>query len=368
MRKDEKSRILIVDDEESNIRLMASVMESCGYRVQSARNGIEAYEKAREFQPDLIFLDIMMPVMDGFEACKKLREEPATSDIPVVMITGLGDRDSRIKSLEAGANDFLTKPFDVTELKVRARNLLKIKEFGDFLKTHNELLEKEVKKKTGQLKETLNELNLSQEKLKESYLDTIYRLTIISEYKDESTSSHILRTRHYCKLIASSLGWPERSVEAFSYASLMHDIGKVCIPAELLLKPAALTPEEFSLVKTHTTIGAQILKDSSSSFLQIAEKIAITHHEKWDGTGYPAGLKGEEIPLEGRMMLLADQYDSLRSARPYKLPRSHEEVVRVILDGDGRTDPGHFDPQILELFENNHKLFDRIFEKHQHPF
>jgi putative two-component system response regulator len=363
MRKDEKSKILIVDDEDRNIKLITTVMEQSGYRTQSSHNGVEAFEKAKEFTPDLIFLDILMPGMDGFETCRKLREESVTKDIPVVMITGLDDRESKIKSLEAGANDFLTKPFDITELKVRARNLLKIKEFGDFLKTHNDLLEREVKKKTSQLKETLHELNLSQEKLKDSYLDTIYRLTMIAEYKDEATPTHILRTRYYGKLIAAAMGWSERAVEAFSYASHMHDIGKVCVPAELLLKPTSLTLEEFALVRTHTTIGAKILNGSESMFLQIAEKIALTHHEHWDGSGYPAGLSGEEIPLEGRMMILADQYDSLRSVRPYKIPIGHDEVYRIITEGDGRTKPGDFDPQVLEVFKNNHRQFDRIFEK-----
>jgi putative two-component system response regulator len=361
----EKPKILVVDDEESNLKLIYSVMSTCGYEIETARNGLEALGKTKEFKPDLIFLDIMMPELNGVETCRRLKDDIATKNIPVVMITGLEDRESKIKSLEAGANDFLTKPFDLSELKVRAKNLLRIKEFEDFLRTHNEVLEQEVKKRTAQLKEAIQELNLSQEKLKESYLDTIYRLTIVAEYKDEGTASHIFRIRHYCKIIAQALGWAEKAVEAVSYASLMHDIGKVGIPLEILLKPNKLSAEEFALIRTHTTIGAKMLHGSTSSFLQVGENVALSHHERWDGTGYPKGLKGEEIPIEGRILILADIYDALRSARPYKHGLDHKEVYDIIVHGDGRTMPEHFDPQILKIFIDRHKDFDVVYEKYK---
>ncbi|MHC9544233.1 MAG: HD domain-containing phosphohydrolase [Vulcanimicrobiota bacterium] len=366
MEKVAKPRILIVDDEERNLKLISSVMETNGFIHDTAKDGNEALEKTKIFHPDLIFLDILMPGLNGVDTLKKLREDLTTRNVPVVMITGLEDRESKIKSLEAGANDFLTKPFDITELNVRTKNLLKIKEFEDFLKLHNEILEHEVKKKTSQLRETMQELGMSRDKLKDSYLDTIYRLTIVAEYKDEGTASHILRIRHYCKLIATAIGWSDKAVEALSYASHMHDIGKVGIPSEILLKPAKLNFEEFALIKTHTVIGARILHGSSSTFLQVAERIALTHHERWDGSGYPQGLKGEDIPLEGRILILADQYDSLRSVRPYKPPSDHKDVYRVLTEGDGRTMPEHFDPKVLDVFRKNHKEFNEIYEKYKH--
>jgi len=244
--------------------------------------------------------------MDGYETCRRLRENPETRYIPVVMVTALGDQESRNKGLEAGANDFLTKPVDKTEVLIRAKNLLRVKEFEDFLKQHNELLETEVTKRTAQLKTALQELSASnthlkdsRNKLKEGYIDSIQRLTVVAEYKDEDTAFHIKRVSYYCSFMAKNLGWSEEDAETIFYASPMHDIGKVAIPSDILLKPAKLNPEEFALMKTHTTIGGRILHGSVSGFLQMAEKIAMTHHERWDGNGYPKGIKGEEIPIEG---------------------------------------------------------------------
>lgn len=363
MKADGKPKILIVDDEDRNLKLISSVMKEAKYTYETAKNGVEALKKAELFHPDLIILDVNMPEMNGISACKRFRALPLTANVPVVMITGMDDRELKISSLEAGANDFLTKPFDLSELKVRTKNLLKIKEYEDFQSRHNKILEEEVRKKTCQLKKALDELGKSRDKLEESYLDTIYRLTIVTEYKDEGTASHILRIRHYCQMIARKLGWPDKASEDLSYASHMHDIGKVGIPSEILLKPSTLNEEEFALIKTHTTMGARILQGSSSSLLRLAQSIALNHHERWDGTGYPRGLKGEEIPLEGRIMIIADQYDSLRSSRPYKPPSTHEAVFKILTEGDGRTMPAHFDPKILRLFNEMHNDFNRIYER-----
>ncbi len=358
-------KVLIVDDEEKNIKLIGVILKKHGYEFESAKNGAEALSRTLHGRPDIIFLDIMMPDVDGYAVCRALKADATMRNIPVVMITALDGRDAKIKGLEAGANDFLTKPVDSVELMVRVKNLLRIKEFEDFLVHHNELLEAEVAKRTEQLRFALEKLSLSQKHLKDGYLDTIYRLTIVAEHKDEETASHIRRVGHFCAHIARELGWPSERIEDLQYASPMHDIGKIGIPTDILLKPAKFTPEEYALMKTHTTIGGRILHGSRSSLIQMAERIAMTHHERWDGSGYPRGLKGEDIPIEGRIMQLADHYDSLRSKRPYKPSYDYVKAFRIIVDGNERTKPQYFDPQLLELFKDTHRSFEEIYEQHR---
>jgi putative two-component system response regulator len=363
------AKILLVDDEASNRKMMAGLMEHYGYIYETAENGIEALTKCGDFQPDLVLMDILMPGLDGLEAIKRLKNNPATKNIPVVLVTALDDRESRIKGLEAGASDYLSKPIDRSELIVRVRNLLKIKEYEDFILRYNTLLEDQVNRKTEKLKkanEAMTNLNASlketQLEIKESYMETVRRLTIVAEYKDEETSGHIKRICNYAKILSKELALPKRVAENLFFASPMHDIGKIAIPSEILLKTSRLTNEEFALMKTHSDIGSKILGGSQLEFLQVAERIARTHHERWDGGGYPKGLKGEEIPIEGRIMIIIDQYDALRGKRPYKPSLNHETVYKIITEGDGRTMPRHFDPKVLTAFKNVHKELEAIFD------
>ena len=353
MKDNKNHRILVVDDEIKHLKLMGTILKNYGYSYKTAGNGHEALAKTKEFSPDLIFLDVLMPEVDGFETCRKLKKDPITRHIPIIMVTAFSERESRIKGLKLGANDFISKPIDSTEVMVRAQNLIKAKEY------------EEAKKMTKEIKSALRKLSKSRDELKDSYQEMLHTLTAVAEYRDEETASHIQRIGHYCKLIAKNLGWLEEEQETISFASPLHDIGKVGIPAEILLKHGKLTPEEFALMKTHTAIGVRILRGAKSKYLQMAERIALTHHEKFDGTGYPHGLKGEGIPIEGRIAIIPDQYDSLRSSRPYKPKFEHEKAFKIITEGDRRTRPGHFDPGIFEIFKDCHMLFKEIYEKNQ---
>ncbi len=344
------AKILMVDDDRSVVELMSMVLQKQGYRFSSAQDGVEGLEKAREIVPDLIILDISMPKMDGLEMCRRLRADPATQMIPVVMFTALSDRSMRIKGLSAGANDFLTKPVDNTEILVRVGNLLKVKKYQDFLEAHGKILELKVEERTRQLREAL--------------IDTVQRLTLAAEYRDEDTYVHVKRISYYTAVIVKHLGLPKPQADVMFYASPMHDIGKVGISDSILLKPGQLTSAEYEIMKTHTTIGARILRGSGSPFLRSAEKFAISHHERWDGSGYPMGLKGEDIPIEGRILGIIDQYDALRSRRPYKPPLPHEEAVRILTVGNERSSPDHFDPKVLEIFRDCSGEFDDIFAAH----
>lgn len=349
--ENKKYKILIVDDDERNLKLMGAILTKHGYSFETAKNGFETLEKVKAVHPDLIFLDIMMPEMDGYEACRRLKNNFQTEHIPVVMVTALEDRNSRLEALNAGANDFLTKPIESMELMVRAKNLLRVKGYSDFLKKHNEILDCQVEIRTTQLKE--------------SYIDTVLRLTRTAEYKDLETANHIKRSGYYATVIARDFGWPADKTENIVYAAPMHDIGKIGIPSEILLKPTRLSPEEFELMKTHTIIGQNILSGSVSNILQMAELIAVSHHERWDGTGYPKCLKHESIPIEGRIYNICDQYDAIRSKRPYKPAIEHKETVKIITEGDDRVKPWHFDPQVLEAFKHSADEFDKIFNRHQ---
>jgi putative two-component system response regulator len=292
-----------------------------------------------------------------------LKSNARTEHIPIVMLTGLQSREDRLRGIAAGANDFLTKPVDGEEFALRVSNNLKVKEYHDFLEHHARILEEQVRERTEEIRNALEKLKTANSLITRGYIDTIYRLAVVSEFKDVETGSHIKRIGFFTKVLASVLGMGDDFKETIRHASVMHDIGKVGIPNSIMLKPAALNDKEWKMMKSHAEIGARILSGSDSPYLSMAEQIARSHHERWDGSGYPAGLRGEAIPLAARITTIADQYDALRTRRTYKPAFSHGATMRTITEGDGRTLPTHFDPRVLEAFVENGRRFEEIFEQ-----
>ena len=350
MTKPHTPTILIVDDEPSNLKLMHTLLKAEGYGSLRAVCGADALALAATHHPDLILLDIMMPEMDGYEVARQLKANPHTRNIPIIMTTALDDRASRLKALEMGAEEFLTKPVDRAELSIRVRNLLRLKEYADFLADHNHRLEEQVTARTTQLTE--------------SYRETIYTMTLAAEYKDEETGLHVTRISYYCRAMAEYLGMDAEFRDCIFYASPMHDIGKIGIPDHILLKPGSFLPDEWEIMKTHAALGAKILARGNSPYLRMGAEIALNHHERWDGGGYPNGKRGEETPLSARLMNIADQYDALRAKRPYKPAFDHAKAMQIITQGDGRTLPGHFDPAVLAAFKDCAEIFRGIYAEH----
>lgn len=350
-------RILIVDDDQTTRAITEAVVGSHGYEFETAADGIEALAKVG-LGIDLVLLDVVMPGIDGFEVCRRLRSDPVAYDTPVMMLTSMTERDHRLKAVEAGANDFIPKPIDVTEFRIRAASLLKLKDAQDAVKNYHKHLEDLVRQRTASLRTALEQMAEAQRVTYLAQLDTVERLAIVAEYKDRVTARHIERMSRYSGVIARGLKLPPGEVEIIQHASRMHDLGKIAVPDVILGKPSALDSREWQVMRQHAAIGASILANSSSQLLQAGQVIALSHHERWNGSGYPAGLAGEAIPLWGRICAVADTFDAVTSERPYKPAYSNDIARQILLDGRGI----QFDPKVVDVFFD---FFDEIVEIQQ---
>jgi putative two-component system response regulator len=335
----ETSRIFIVDDTSEDLTILSELLSD--FRRNFALSGADALNQLSTTKqlPDLILLDIVMPGMDGFEVCRRLKGSDRTREIPVVFITAMGDANSETTGLGLGAVDYISKPYNSAAVKARVKTHLALKKAREALKLQNLSLEEQVAARTDQLAQALVQVQ-------NGSLETILRLSRAAEFKDECTGEHVIRMSRYSAAIARRLTFPEKEVEKLLHAAPMHDVGKIGIPDSVLLKPGKLDAKEWECMKSHTLIGAKIMTGSSSEIIQLAETVALTHHEKWDGSGYPHQLSGEQIPIFGRIVAIADVFDALTSQRPYKKAFTVEEATEIIEQGRNV----HFDPAIVDAF------------------
>lgn len=351
MKNMENCTVLIVDDTPTNIDIL---VESLGddYDLSVATDGAAALDQVKREKPDLILLDIMMPGMDGYDVCDRLKKDLVTADIPIIFLTALGEVKNKTRGFEIGGVDYITKPFEITEIKARVKTQLSLLMARRELAAQNEILENRVRERTREL------LGIRDA--------TIRSLAALAECRDTDTGNHIWRTQKYIVCLAE---WyrdiaPDGTlpdIEILGKSAALHDIGKVGVPDHILFKPGPLTAEEFDLMKNHTIKGWDTIRKAQEglppdNFLRYAEEIAYTHHEKWDGTGYPRGLKGTQIPLSGRLMAVADVYDALISPRVYKKALPHSEAVQIISRDSGT----HFDPDMVTGFMEVQETFRHI--------
>jgi cyclic di-GMP phosphodiesterase len=341
-------RILVVDDVQQNLLFLGALLESFGYEVETALDGHMALAKL-PLDIDLVLLDVLMPGLDGYQVARQLRMDPQFGDVPIVMVTALDSREDRLRAIEAGANDFIAKPVDRTELLIRVGAQLKLKAAQDALRWHQRDLQRQIERRTAALRLAVKETAEAQRRTHDAHLDTIRRLVLATEVKDPFTAGHLQRIGQYSTVLARALHLLPGEVENLSQAIPMHDVGKLGIPDAILLKSGPLTARERAVMQSHTLIGARLLSGSPSSLVQAGEAVALTHHEHWDGGGYPQGLKGDEIPLCGRLCAVVDVFDALTSDRPYRQALPHEEVLARLREGRGT----RFDPAICDLFFAN---------------
>jgi len=327
--RDTRQTLLLVDDEPINLQVLRHTLQD-HYRLLFAKDGARALELAHDHQPDLILLDIMMPGMSGYDVCTQLKADQATSSIPLIFVTALSDAEDETRGLELGAVDYITKPFNPGIVRARVR-------------THLSLVQAR--------------------ELRETRLQIVQRLGTAAEFKDNETGLHVIRMSHYARELALAAGYDEAAAEELLHAAPLHDVGKIGIPDAILQKPGPLTPEEWEVMRRHPLIGAQIIGEHPSGLLHTAAAIALHHHEKWDGSGYPHGLAGEDIPLVARIVALADVFDALTSTRPYKRAWPVEEVMAFIAEQSGR----HFDPALVAHFQQRLPEILRIRSQWQEP-
>jgi len=350
----EARRILVVDDVEQNLALLGGLVRSLGYEVETARDGLEALAKLA-LGVDLVLLDVMMPGLDGYEVARRVRADPRTADLPIILVTVLDSREDRVKAIQAGASDFIAKPVDKTELLVRISSQLRLKEAQDALKRSQAGLEEQVAHRTEELRRTCEVAADANRRTYFAHVDTIRRLVLAAELKDPDTARHILRISRYSVVLAKALHMSPGETEVLGHAVTMHDVGKIGIPDAILFKRGALDVEEKKVMESHTLIGSRILADSPSELMQQGQVVALSHHERWDGTGYPRRLSGEQIPLAGRICAVVDVFDAMTTNRPYRPAFSPEEALDTMRRGRA----AHFDPRLLDLF------MDRLDEVHE---
>lgn len=355
MQTQNKGSLMLVDDNFYVRDSVSLMLTECGYDVSACENAEVALTKIKDKSFDLILTDIKMPGMSGTQFLQEVRQ--FNEKIPVILMTAYADVDMAISAVKSGAFDFVIKPFNPDYLKGKIKDAIYDQQIVEMEKRYTKKLEGAVRERTSELTRALDRIdNLNKE--------LIVHLTSVAEFRDSDTGIHISRIGFYVKKLAQYLQMPEDFVDVITSASALHDIGKIGIRDDILLKPGPLTSEEFETLKMHTIVGSAMLSGSDHPFIKMAQSIAQSHHERWDGSGYPAGLDSEDIPIEARIVIICDQYDALRSKRPYKQLLSHEQVFQILTEGDGRTLPSHFDPQILSAFKALASEFEKIYETH----